>query len=152
MCLTGYREAKTVVPNYKALVLTPMKLQHQWLSARKANMPTACAPLKHIGTAPCHMPCLDAVWKAKMPKATIFSQQDCLQARHGTRYRLHSTNEQPPASFVAVHRSECATAAAQPPRGSPDQPLDRVLDVSELPPLLLVRGFTSAVLGCIVSM
>ena len=44
MWFTGYREAKTVVPNYKALVLTPMKLQQQWLSARKANMPTACAP------------------------------------------------------------------------------------------------------------
>ena len=45
MWFTGYREAKAVVPNYKALVLTPMKLQQQWLSARKANMPTACAPL-----------------------------------------------------------------------------------------------------------
>ena len=150
MWFTGYREAKAVVPNYKALVLTPMQLQHQWLSARKANMPTHVPPL--IDTAPCHMPCLDAVWKAKMPKATIFSKQDCIQARHVTRYRLHSTNGQPQASFVAVHRSECANAGAPPPLGSPDQPLDRVLDVAELPPLLLVRGSTSAVLGCIVSM
>ena len=75
MWFTGYREAKAVVPNYKALVLTPMQLHYQWLSARKANMPTACAPaLKHVDTAPCHMPCLDAVWTAKVPKATIFSQ------------------------------------------------------------------------------